>query len=565
MMKKKEYTSLLISDFTINDFSNYLNVNKDFPAVKSYTAPFNQVMQVLMDKKMDCWKKNPDIAVIWTTPEIIRSFGKLINYDKVTLKDILDEVDDYSSRILNTAGKLKAVFVPAWILPSYDRRYSMYDMKNKTGISNTLMRMNLRLADNFEKAGNIHILNSQRWIDATGNAYDPKLWYMAKIPFKHKVFIEAVNDIKSAVNTIDGNPKKLIILDLDDTLWGGIVGDVGWKNIRLGGHDPIGEAFADFQKALKSLTSKGVVLGIVSKNEEQTALKAISSHPEMILRPDDFVSWKINWKDKAENINEMVSELNLGLQSVVFIDDSSVERARVREALPEVFVPEWPEDKMLYKKFLLNLDCFDASIVSKEDYDRTKMYLSEKKRRESQIKIGSFDEWLKSVNIKVEVEKLSEIDLERTVQLLNKTNQMNLTTRRVTEKKLLEWADRKNHRLWTFRVSDKFGDSGLAGVASIEIQGRTAKITDFVLSCRVMGRKIEEAMVYVITRFARSVKLKYVEAEYLPTEKNKPCLDFWKRSGFGQKGNTFIWDMNKNYPAPDNIRIKDMAANTGSV
>src|SRR5207244_12283525 len=152
--------------------------------------------------------------------------------------------------------------------------------------------------------------------------------------------------------------RKVVILELDDTLWGGIVGEVGWQDIKLGGHDPAGEALVDFQRELKALTRRGILLAIVSKNEESVAMEAIAKHPEMVLKLDDFAGWRINWRDKAENIHALMNELNLGLDSAVFIDDSAVERARVRETLPALFVPDWPSDKRLYPQALLLVHCF---------------------------------------------------------------------------------------------------------------------------------------------------------------------------------------------------------------
>lgn len=559
-MARKECRCLLISNFTIDNFAGYLDNDKDFPTVKSIIAPFNQVIQVLTDKNLECWKNNPDFTVIWTQPgSIIESFNHIINYKDVSINKIFQEVDEYSSLLLNITDKVKFVFVPTWVFPSYHRGFGMLDMKTGVGVSNTLMRMNLRLSENLDKESTIFLLDSQRWINIAGrNAFNPKLWYMGKIAFGNEVFIEAVKDIKSALRGITGNSKKLIILDLDDTLWGGIVGDVGWENIRLGGHDHIGEAYVDFQRALKSFTNRGVLLGIVSKNEEAIALEAINNHPEMVLRLDNFAGWKINWQDKPQNIVDLVSDLNLGLQSVVFIDDNPVERARVREALPEVFVPEWPEDKMLYKSTLLGLRCFDTPSISEEDLKRSKMYASEKRRKDLKINIGSLDKWLKSLEIKVKVEGLNDANLQRTAQLLNKTNQMNLTTRRMTESELLNWARQANHNLWTFRVSDKFGDSGLTGIVGFKVKNKTGRIVDFVLSCRVIGRKVEESMLYTVVKYARSVGLEEVYAKYVPSPKNKPCLEFWKKSGFmhNEKDGFFKWKINKNYPIPKCIQIE---------
>tara|TARA_B100000315_G_C14575833_1_gene587841 strand:+ start:446 stop:2128 length:1683 start_codon:yes stop_codon:yes gene_type:complete len=559
-MTKKERKGIIISDFTIDNFAGYLDNDKEFPLIKSTVTPFDQVIQVLIDEKSDYWENNLNFAVVWTRPEsIIEPFNLIINYENTSVKGILKKVDDYSSLLLNIRDRAISIFIPTWVYPSYHRGYGMLDMRNGMGMSNTLMRMNLRLAENLERESNIYLLNTQRWINIVGkHAFNPKLWYMGKIAFGNDVFKEAVKDIKCALRGITGDSSKLIILDLDDTLWGGIVGDVGWKNIRLGGHDHIGEAYVDFQKALKSLKNRGIILGIVSKNEESIAIEAISKHPEMELKLDDFSGWKINWNDKAQNIVNLVSDLNLGLQSVVFIDDNPVERARIKDTLPEVFVPEWPEDKMLYKKTLLGLRCFDSPIFSKEDSERTKTYISERKRKEIKRSVGSLDEWLKKLKIRVKIEELTEANIQRTTQLLNKTNQMNLTTRRLTESELLSWVKQRDHILFTFRVLDKFGDSGLTGIISLEIKNNEARIIDFVLSCRVFGRKIEETMIYTVIDYAKNKGQKEIVAKFIQTEKNKPCLRFWKNSGFEYNKNEDIysWELNKPYILHDSIEIE---------
>jgi HAD superfamily phosphatase (TIGR01681 family) len=193
---------------------------------------------------------------------------------------------------------------------------------------------------------------------------------------------------------ITGGARKLVILDLDDTLWGGVVGDIGWSNLRLGGHDPVGEAYRDFQLALKALTRRGILLAVASKNEERTALEAITSQPEMVLSLDDFAGWRINWNDKVQNIIALASDLNLGLEAAVFIDDNPAERARVREALPSLLVPEWPKSPLNYVAALGALDCFDAPFVSAEDRQRTAMYVSERKRKQLQDDVPSLETWL---------------------------------------------------------------------------------------------------------------------------------------------------------------------------
>ena len=348
----------------------------------------------------------------------------------------------------------------------------------------------------------------------------------------------------------------MIILDLDDILWGGIVGETGWQGITLGGHDPAGEALVDFQRALKALTRRGILLAIVSKNEESIAIEAIAKHPEMALKMDDFAGWRINWRDKAENIIDLMAELNLGLDSAVFIDDNPVERARVREALPQLFVPEWPLDKRLYTEALLSLDCFDSPSVTEEDRQRARMSAVDRERKESKPQLGDLEEWLATLKTTVRVEELNQANLPRAAQLLNKTNQMNLSTRRMSEADFHAWAREKNRRAWTFRVSDKFGDSGLTGILTIELNGSRARIIDFVLSCRVMGRKIEEAMLFVAIDCARSAGIQEVYANYCQTPKNKPCYAFFQQSGLPcQGGNTFVWDATQPYPLHGAVRL----------
>ncbi|MCX5695203.1 MAG: HAD-IIIC family phosphatase [Candidatus Omnitrophica bacterium] len=559
-MDRRKLRALLISDFNIDILKGYLNNDEELPLLNITVAPFGQVMPILLEEKSEYWKSKYNSVIVWTQPEnVIGSFKCILNYQHVPLDKVLAEVDEFSRALMNLQERVSLVFVPIWVLPTYHKGYGMLEMKDGIGIENILKQMNLRLSKNLDSATNIYLLNTQKWIEVVGKyAFDHKLWYMAKIPFGNEVFKEATQDIKSALRGINGASRKIIILDLDNTLWGAIVGEVGWENIQLGGHDYIGEAYLDFQRALKSLTNRGILLSIVSKNEESLALEAINKHPEMALRLEDFAAWKINWKDKAQNIIDLVSDLNLGLQSAVFIDDDPVERARVREALPEVFVPEWPEDKLLYKKTLLSLRCFDAPSVSKEDLERTKMYVTERERQDLKSNVGSLEDWLKVLGIKVKVEKLNDANLQRTVQLLNKTNQMNLSTRRMTESELVNWTKQDNHKFWIFRVIDKFGDAGLTGIISLQVDNKIGRVVDFVLSCRVIGRKIEETMLYKVVNYAQSIGLDKVYAKYIPTPKNKPCLELWNRSGFvyNEENNCFSWEVKKDYSLPDCIQIE---------
>jgi len=544
----------LISDFTIDDLADELRTPDLHPSVAAQVAPFGQVVQTLLSPPP---ADAADFAVIWTRPETaIPTFSRLVNFETVDEQLLRAEVDDYCAMIENAASGYRFVFVPTWTVPSWERGLGMLDTRNG-GTTLALTSMNMRLMERLSGTANVFVLNASRWFEAIGpSAISPKAWYLGKIAVAKPALAEAARDIRAALGALSGGPRKLLILDLDDTLWGGIVGDVGWEGLRLGGLDGIGEAFVDFQRAVKDLARRGVVLGIVSKNEEAVALAAIRSHPAMVLREDDFVGWRINWTDKAKNIMELTQSLNLGLQSVVFIDDNPVERARVGEALPEVYVPDWPKEPFLYTSALRSLRCFDSPVLSREDAERTRMYGEEQRREVLRQNVGSLEEWLKTLDIRVTVEPLSTSTSQRASQLLNKTNQLNLSTRRLTESELLAWAAQDNHEFWVVSVADRFGDAGLTGLLGLEYAGDVAAVVDFVLSCRVMGRKVEETMVHVAVRAAIARSAKSVSARYLPTPKNKPCLTFWQTSGFNNQADAFFtWDTASVYPLPDAIRL----------
>jgi FkbH-like protein len=240
----------------------------------------------------------------------------------------------------------------------------------------------------------------------------------------------------------------------------------------------------------------------------------------------------------------------------VFIDDNPAERHRVREARPEVLVPDWPEDPMLFRQALDGLDVFNTPHFSQEDAHRTELYASERKRGEIRQLAASMDEWLRSLEITVAVQELGAQNRLRATQLFNKTNQMNLSTRRMGEMELAAWSSLPGNHLWVFRVSDRHGDSGLTGISSLSLNGKRAQVVDFILSCRVMGRRVEETMVHWLVVQARKLGAAEVMAEYLPTEKNRPCREFWERSGFSRNGeNTFIWDASRPYPLPEFISL----------
>jgi predicted enzyme involved in methoxymalonyl-ACP biosynthesis len=527
---------LLISDFNIENLASYLKKEPNAPAIESVSVCYGQVSQTLLDDAAPIWSERPDFVVAWTRPEgVLEAFRRMLDCCSVSENDLNEQVDEFTAALHRASRRTAAIFVPTWVISAFHQTHGLLDLSSSMGVARALMRINMRLIESLENIPTAHALWAEKWVQLAGpTAFNQRLWYLGKIPFSNEVFKAAARDLKAALRGLGGQAKKVIILDLDDVLWGGIVGDAGWQGLTLGGHDPAGEALVDFQRELKALTRRGILLAIVSKNEESVAMEAIAKHPEMVLKLDDFAGWRINWQDKAENILDLMTELNLGLDSV----------------------PEWPSDQRLYPEALLSLDRFDRPSVTEEDRQRSRMVAVDRERKQSKIHLGNLEEWLATLKTTVRVEQLNQANLPRAAQLLNKTNQMNLSTRRMSEAEFQTWARQKTRRAWTFRVSDRFGDSGVTGILSIEIDGLRARIIDFVLSCRVMGRKIEETMLYIASSWARSAGVQEVYAEYCQTPKNKPCYDFFQRSGLTYRGgNMFVWDAAKAYPLHGAIRL----------
>lgn len=543
----------LISDFNVDLLGRFLENLAAEPKCAVRTPGFGQVYQTLTAPASQQAREGG--AVLWTRAEgVLPAFARAVAFEPVDHDDVLADVDRFCDLLLSYAQGCRILVVTSWVLPLGNRGYGPLDFRPGLGLAHLLARANLRLAEKLGKAANVFMLDAERWC-RVANAHSPKMWFAAKVPFAPSVFETAALDIKALLRGVSGQTRKLLVLDLDDTLWGGVVGETGWQGVRLGGHDHVGEAFLAFQQAVKGLIRRGIQVAIASKNDEAVALDAIDYHPEMQLRRSDIACWRINWADKATNIAAIVKELNLGLSAVVFVDDNPAERGRVREALPEVLVPEWPVDPAAYVQALEQLRCFDMPAISAEDRMRASMYAAERERRQSEAAIESPEDWIRTLGVRVRASLLSPFDLPRSGQLFNKTNQLNLSTRRLTETELWDWASAPDHVVWTAKVSDRFGELGLTGLVSIEMAGVQARIVDFILSCRAMGRRVEETLLHLAVSHAMRNGAKRVELCYLPTERNRPTLDFLLRSGLRQEGNLFVWESGQDYPCPDAVAL----------
>ena len=549
----------VIADFNAQNLASLLTKQAAAMDATVHVAPFGQVMQTLADPSASFWEQPYDALIVWTLPgSVSPSFADVVDFKPWSVEDLLRDVDTFAAHLRRVDDRAAALFIPTWSEPIFGAHRASLQMKAQLGMADALMRMNLRLSEALAEHPGTVLFNVERWLRAAGSgAYSHKLWFLSKTPFSNTVFTEAASDFAATVRGLRGQSRKVLIVDLDDTLWGGVVGDVGWEAIRLGGHDPVGEAYVEFQKALKRLSNSGVILGIASKNEESTALEAIGTHPEMILRASDFAGWRINWRDKAQNIADLVAELNVGLDSVVFLDDSPHERGQVRALLPDVLVPELSGDPLDLLRELAALRCFESPSVSDEDRTRTAMYVADRRRKDSSAGAVSVVEWLQQLELEVEVSPLTSANIERAVQLLNKTNQMNLATRRLSVREMQEWASRPSHQVWTFRVRDKFGDYGLCGVASVSIEDGRAELVDFLLSCRAMGRRVEDAIISIVALKAREAGAARLLACCIPTRKNTPCLRWFEEQQMFQRAGdgTFLLEMQQETPPPRHIRI----------
>lgn len=558
-MTDTKLSGIIVSDFNADILRAFLGNLAEKPACVIYPTPFGQTIPYLREQSDPVWSKSLDFAVVWTQAHMsIPSFHKALRFEQISEEKLLSECDMFIESIKKAASRVRFMFVVSWFLPEFFRGYGPIDLRAGKGCRYFLLALNQRLARGLSDVPNVYLLDGERWMRSVGEkASDPRLWFLSKIPFDQQVFKFAAMDIKAALTACLGASRKLVILDLDNTLWGGVVGEDGWENLKIGGHDPQGEAFAEFQRVLKSYKERGIVLAVVSKNEDKTAMEVFDRNPEMVLKRDDISLWRINWNDKVENIVDLLKILNLTPQSAVFIDDHPAERDRVRKALPDVLVPEWPDNVLLYPKTFLSLSCFDTVFVSDDDRKRSQMYSEEQSRQATRLNISTTEEWLQSLHTEVDISVLSKSDLPRAAQLLNKTNQMNLSTRRLSEDEFWSWSNAEGRRTWTFRVKDDLGDSGLTGIVSLEKDNGNVRIVDFILSCRVFGRKIEDVMAATIVDQAKAWGIEEIKAQYLPTDKNKPCLDFFSgRTGFSKDNqNSFVWKTKREYPFPTGLKI----------
>ncbi|HEX4426380.1 MAG TPA: HAD-IIIC family phosphatase [Terriglobales bacterium] len=380
---------------------------------------------------------------------------------------------------------------------------------------------------------------------------DERKWLTARMPIAADQLIQLSREWMRFLAPLTGKICKALVVDLDNTLWGGVIGEDGMQGIKLSAEYP-GAAFQALQRVMLDLTRRGILLAVSSKNNPDDAMEALESHPGMLLRPKNFAAMRINWNDKSQNLREIAAELNIGIDSLAFMDDNPVEREQVRAALPEVTVIDMPEDPVEYAAALRECPAFERLTLSAEDQQRTSFYVAERERSQAEQTFQTKEDFYRYLEQEAEIAPVSPSSLARISQLTQKTNQFNLTTRRYSEPQIEEMAAKPEWQVLSIRVRDRFGDHGLVGVAITRDENEACEIDTLLLSCRVIGRTVETALLSFLGQAAVARGRSRLSGKFLPTKKNAPAKEFYAQHGFElqtQNSDGSLWQLDlKQHP-----------------
>ncbi|MBR4707486.1 MAG: HAD family hydrolase [Pseudobutyrivibrio sp.] len=475
---------------------------------------------------------NPDIIFIHTNWRNVLTFPQVS--DSKEAVDAMLEAE--FARFVSMWSALKAKFGCPIIQNNFDRpNYRLLgnrDIWDYRGRSNYLSRLNQKFYDYAQDESSFYINDIDYLAQDFGltDWNDSSYWNMYKYACSLNAIPYLAGSVCIIIKSIFGKNKKLLALDLDNTLWGGIVGDDGVEGIKIGAEIPAGQAYFEFQEYCKALQQIGVVLAVDSKNDEANALAGLN-HPDGVLRPDDFVSIKANWNPKDANLQEMASELSLGVDSFVFVDDNPAEQEIVKKQLPAVAVPavENVED---YIKVLDHCGYFEVTALSTEDLKKTDQYKARAAAAAAQASFANYDEYLESLDMHAVITEFDPISIQRVAQLTNKTNQFNLTTLRCSEGDIRHMQESDSYICMCGRLIDKFADNGIVTVVAAEEQFSELHIRLWLMSCRVLKRDMEYVMMNELVAKAKERGIKKINGYYYPTNKNAMVKDFYQQMGF---------------------------------
>ena len=534
----------ILSSFTLGGVRDALLVKCQEEGISAeiYVGGYNQYNQEILDDKSPLYAFHPDLVILMLDTRTIAGEHYLQPYDMTDgerrewVRTTLERVTSLVSTVKKNCSA--RVIVNNFEVPTHSP-LGIIENRTSFGFRNSVEALNSELRDSFRRDLSTFLFDYESFASRAGkdNLIDYKTYYLGDIRVNPQMVPNLCEEYLPFIRAMLSMTKKCLVLDLDNVLWGGIIGEDGLGGIKLG-PTPEGSPFLEFQKYVLSLYRRGVILAINSSNNPDDALEVFRQHPYMVLKEENFASIRINWEDKISNMKSIAEEIDIGIDSLVFIDDSRVNRDLVRQAIPEVTVVDLPQDPALYLKTLEELRVFDSLQLTEEDKRRGQMYAEQRKRVEFQGVVGDITEYLKALDQVVTIENLTPLNLGRISQLSQKTNQFNTTTRRYLEGDIKKMVDSGRFLIVGIRVQDKFGDSGLTGVAIVEKKPEVWRIDSFLLSCRVIGRKVEDALLAYIMDQARTAGAKVLVGEFIPTKKNAPAKDFYRTRSFNQSSVT---------------------------
>ncbi len=530
-----------LGSFTIEPLIDYIVVEgaSENVYIDAYLGGYDQYNQEILNPESGLYRFSPEITLLMVEPESIFTDNKTAPGPMA--------VEEASGRIIRLVDFFKKNSKGTIFLSTFpaDPSWPLHPIDGEREIM--VKDVNIRVRDIFSKDTNVRIFDLDRLAAYFGyrNALSPQMMHMARMPFSEGFLALLARAYTSHLKAYKGMTRKCLVLDCDNTLWGGVVGEDGIDEIKLGPDFP-GREYIDLQKALLELFDQGVILAVNSRNNFEDTLKVFRDHPHMLLKEKHFASIQINWNDKPSNMIKIAEEINIGLDSMVFLDDSPTERDLMRRALPEVITMELPSNPDYFTRTLRESGHFGKFFLLDEDRKRSQDYASQRQRTELRKSSISMEDFLRGLDMTVTVRSAQLKDVHRIAQLFQRTNQFNLTTRRYTESEIKDMIESEKRRIYTLQVKDKYGDSGMVGVSIVEVSEEAWKIDSFLMSCRVIGRQIEYVLVDRILKDAEKNGIDRVDAGYIKTKKNALAERFWESNGFrsaGRDGDMLKWQV----------------------
>ncbi len=521
-----------LRNFTIEGIEPFIQ----YHCLKSGLKPqvifgnYDMVHQEVLDRSSHLYSSSPDIIVSALYLDTYLPDGWRASW-------IADDVMTLLCGLFtDIAHNTDAIIAVNTFIPPFYTDLGISAVKDSTSHHNEVLKLNEFIREYVHaNPARFILIDWERFLRILGanESMDYRFWYMSKSPFKKSFLDIYAQELVKIANALKGKSKKCLILDCDNTLWGGVIGEDGLRGIKLSRYSYPGNIFWEFQKSVLRLQERGVLIAICSKNNEQDVWEVFDDHSDCILKREHLSSWRINWNDKASNIKSLAAELNLGIDSFVFVDDNPVECGLIRDMLPEVTVLQVPDKLYTYPQLLNRDGLFDTLTVSAEDRQRSELYRNEVNRKHEQTKFETIDQYLASLSLSITVHHVKDDEIPRVAQLTQKTNQFNLTTRRYSEAKIKALCNNSDSAVMSLFVRDKFGESGLTGVLIARQEGDIGIIDLLLMSCRILGRNIEHAFVQQsLALIEQTWGEKRWRAEFIPTQKNQQVAAYWPSIGF---------------------------------